>query len=656
MRESSPASKNVSAEIPRSASIIIVVILLTGAAFGSIAFGATQDWSVALLQLCAVAVGGIWLLSGGRDARALLILSLPALFGLLQLLPLPDALKPVFPGAFKSWNSAPGGDDTFRLTCDIGATVKETVRVIMLASVCTAVAVVSRHRTTRDRILIGLALLGVLIFALGVIFPGDENTVMGFHDMTGPIRPWKSSLLEPNHGNGTGFPDTMIVGAVPYELDSWVVGDVFGPYVSSNHFANAMLLLGPAGIALLVQLARRRGPGPAVFAILYAIAIIGVMIFAARSFGGAALLMLTLILFAALATRRRGVRRALLAVAVLLLVGGAIVLILLMQVPESEATAGNTVLDKARSSAAHRMDALRASLRMIEANPVSGVGLGAYRTAYPAFRRQRMTFVHAHNDYVQALAETGFLGALFFVPALLLLIVRTQRGIRQIADESARLTLLAVSLGVLGMALHALIDYNLHVTGNAFLFAILLGILFGAGAREQAAAERVADSTKRVPHIVRLVLVALALGVSAGVSLGMLRTAGPAGDLRAATAERIRLRRAGQPLNDAALHGAIAAAETAWRWTPYEGRLAETIGQGYIELSRGRPSEELQHSQHWYGCSLRLRPGDVAAHATAARIERILAVGDRMPAPQFQHGEAGGQAPRDSLAPAHPAR
>ena len=634
----------------------MTVLILAGAAFGSLAFGATEDWSVALLQLVAVAIGGFWLLSGGREARVLFILSLPALFGLLQLIPLPNVLQSIAPYSFETWRNALPDGSTFRLTCDIGATVRESVRLFMLASVCTAVAVLSRNRTNRHRILIALALLGVVLFALGAIFPGDENTVMGFHDMTGPVRPWKSSLLDPDHGNGTGFPDTIVVGAVPYQLDSWVVGDVFGPYVSSNHFGAAMLLLGPLGMALLLNLARRNGPAPAVFAVLYSLALLCVMIFAARSFGAAALLLLTLMLFVALATRRPSVRRALLATAVLLLVGGAIILMLLMQAPESEATAGNTVLDKARSSAAHRMDALRTSLRMIEANPVTGVGLGAYRTAYPTFRRQAMTFVHAHNETVQALAETGFLGALLFVPGLLLLITRTLRAVRQTQGESERFFLLAVSLSILGMALYSLIDYNLHVTGNAFIFAMLLGTLFGAGARGPTVAEEAVGSRKRVSHFMRLILVALALGVTVGVSFGTLRASAPAADLRAEIADRVRLRRAGEPLKDRKLRDAIAEAEAATRWTPYDGRPAETIGQGYLELSRGKPNADLQYSLRWTRRSLRLRPGDSAAQRTAAQLAHILAAGDPVPVPQFRHSESLSQPSWNSLAPARPAR
>jgi len=54
------------------------------------------------------------------------------------------------------------------------------------------------------------------------------------------------------------------------------------------------------------------------------------------------------------------------------------------------------------------------TLLMIGANPVTGVGIGAYQTAYPIYSRSdgALTVSHAHNDYLQVLSDCGVLGGL----------------------------------------------------------------------------------------------------------------------------------------------------------------------------------------------------------------------------------------------------
>jgi tetratricopeptide (TPR) repeat protein len=56
----------------------------------------------------------------------------------------------------------------------------------------------------------------------------------------------------------------------------------------------------------------------------------------------------------------------------------------------------------------------RDTLRMAQANPLLGAGIGSFETTYPRYARLQYT-AHAHNSYLQIAGETGFPGLIFLV-------------------------------------------------------------------------------------------------------------------------------------------------------------------------------------------------------------------------------------------------
>jgi O-antigen ligase len=92
----------------------------------------------------------------------------------------------------------------------------------------------------------------------------------------------------------------------------------------------------------------------------------------------------------------------------------------------------------------------------------------AYETLYDA-----RVVNHSHNDYLEALAETGiagaaccawFLGALFFHSLRRLLL----------QDKSFPAALhLSGLVACTGFLVHSLVDFNLHIPGNALLFFLM---------------------------------------------------------------------------------------------------------------------------------------------------------------------------------------
>jgi len=126
---------------------------------------------------------------------------------------------------------------------------------------------------------------------------------------------------------------------------------------------------------------------------------------------------------------------------------------------------------------AERLAHWQAALNMTEAHPWFGVGLGNYEIAYPAYRLLNWTepLGHAHNYYLNILAEGGIIGLLGYGKVWLFIIWVTWRA-RQHPDLLARF----IMIGLLGtwvyLAIHSFFD-NLYVNNLFLHIGLMLGVL-----------------------------------------------------------------------------------------------------------------------------------------------------------------------------------
>jgi len=122
-----------------------------------------------------------------------------------------------------------------------------------------------------------------------------------------------------------------------------------------------------------------------------------------------------------------------------------------------------------------RLSIDRDALRMFANKPVLGWGLGTFPVVYPQYRSFYTNFFvnEAHNDYLQLLCEVGLLG---FGTMVWFLVVVYRSAMRKIAnwmsDVSGAVTL-ACTLGLTGILVHSLLDFNLQIPANAALFYVL---------------------------------------------------------------------------------------------------------------------------------------------------------------------------------------
>jgi len=119
----------------------------------------------------------------------------------------------------------------------------------------------------------------------------------------------------------------------------------------------------------------------------------------------------------------------------------------------------------------------QAAWRMFESNPWLGVGIGQYPVRYAEFAVPRWEHAlgHAHNIYLNVLAENGLAGLTAYSLMMGLFAWRTLRA--SWVESGWRQALALAALGMLGhLCVHSLVD-NLYVHQMYLLMAMMLALV-----------------------------------------------------------------------------------------------------------------------------------------------------------------------------------
>ncbi|MBL4799505.1 MAG: O-antigen ligase family protein [Oleispira sp.] len=113
-------------------------------------------------------------------------------------------------------------------------------------------------------------------------------------------------------------------------------------------------------------------------------------------------------------------------------------------------------------------------------NPILGTGAGSYQYSYPSYRSADVTtdrlYDYAHNDYLQFLAEFGTLATLLLLLAVLLCFYWGVQAMRLRRDDLFKGLGFAGCMAIVAIAIHSLVDFNLQIPANAFMFVFMLAI------------------------------------------------------------------------------------------------------------------------------------------------------------------------------------
>lgn len=125
-----------------------------------------------------------------------------------------------------------------------------------------------------------------------------------------------------------------------------------------------------------------------------------------------------------------------------------------------------------------RDEVVRDTLTLIKDYPLTGTGGGTYDISFLHYRGYDISgfYDHAHNDYIEFLAEYGLIGMLF-----LFLLVSSSLLSALLALRKRKHTLLkgmafASAMGTIALLIHSTVDFNLQVPANAALFVALLAL------------------------------------------------------------------------------------------------------------------------------------------------------------------------------------
>jgi O-antigen ligase len=416
----------------------IVAVLLTAVAFTTLALGTVEAWSVALFEMTVVVLILLWTAKAVFDKRLEIRLSPVALpLGALVLVGIVQSIA--FTGK---------GGQIASLSMDVEATRAATTMIFFLF---VAFLVASNFFDSPERLrtlstFLVIFGLGLAVFALIQHFTWEGKMYW--------LRPVASA------GAGTG-----------------------GPFVNRNHFAGYMEMLIPIPAATAFSRAARLEER---LFCGFCAAIMSVALVASLSRGGlvsltAGLVFLVVMigLFRRSASRRESEASSKVTAAVLILLMLAAIAIGIVWIGADldvvKRVAGEPLTT---SLATDRRGIWRDSLTMFQANPILGVGLGAFETVYPIYGHGDGSFViqFVHNDYLQVLCDAGAVGgaiALWF----LVTIARAITKVSSINDPRLRAVGIGSAAGIFALLVHSLFDFNLQIPSNALLFLVLAAVL-----------------------------------------------------------------------------------------------------------------------------------------------------------------------------------
>jgi O-antigen ligase/thioredoxin-like negative regulator of GroEL len=139
-----------------------------------------------------------------------------------------------------------------------------------------------------------------------------------------------------------------------------------------------------------------------------------------------------------------------------------------------------------------RISAWKSGLALFGDFPLVGAGLGASPEILPRYQLppwSELYFNHAHNDYLELLAETGIVGTALFAWFAYLLIDRFRRGARWLTPEVTP-AFAGVVGGIAAMCMIDLFDFDLRIPATAFLFSVLLGLAIRLGKTPASESEK----------------------------------------------------------------------------------------------------------------------------------------------------------------------
>ena len=117
--------------------------------------------------------------------------------------------------------------------------------------------------------------------------------------------------------------------------------------------------------------------------------------------------------------------------------------------------------------------------------PLLGSGLGTFTEIFSRYRTLHIPGLatHAENDFLQLASDAGLLGVGPLLVLFLYLFFKAASGIRSLSpDEPQRYIGIGGLVGILALMFHSMMERNLQVPANAFLYTVIWAMVLRVAA------------------------------------------------------------------------------------------------------------------------------------------------------------------------------
>lgn len=571
----------------------IVAIVCAAAVLAPLPLGCSGAWARLALEATMAVLALIWAIFVCRSAGILLCLLGCCGLAFLQVMPLPDglltAIAPVSAGAWKIANAGTAAWGT--ISIDPAATAIGMRRMLLWLAATMAIKDAASNPASRRTIGYAMAISAALMWGLGIAFPVDakQRLILGFINMKGPTSHWwKSGVTLPAQSDGGGFLEWAAVGNGRYRYDEALVGDGFGPYVTSNQFAGGLCLTSSFLFGVIVYEARRfKKPAIGYVAVgLLMLAALWTLWQRAGSRAGTAALLMAEAAFAATIVENLWSRRVTILAAagygmcLLVLIAGLVGLVpgIDQWFPQPLQAKLAAFLQDPRAVAAN------VARRMFLASTILGTGINSYAAIYPRFNPDNFTLYYAYNDFAQLLAETGVVGIAVAIGCAIPIVTRFFH-IAAVPSLERPLAA-AAAAAIAGGATHMAFEWTLHQPANGFLASVAAGLFMATiPGRTQKSQKYVVGSRWSLRAAKAAFVVATGMSI-----LFLARDAWSDAAIKAfrtaLTAARPAPTDSPRPEPKPLLERALGQGERVMAWDPRNATLELLVGQARLHLAQ----------------------------------------------------------------------
>ncbi|HXG46872.1 MAG TPA: O-antigen ligase family protein [Methylomirabilota bacterium] len=255
-----------------------------------------------------------------------------------------------------------------------------------------------------------------------------------------------------------------------------------GPFICPNHTAGYLGMVLPPALALLLL---GRLPHVTRIVLGYAVLALGAGLAVTVSRGGWAATGLALVaMLLTLAAQRGFLTRGLTVLLALLALAAA------LYFKAGLSRNGYEPVSLSTSGDDYRLQLWRPAVQMWRDHFWLGVGPGHFDTRFRQYRPETPILQgrpeRVHNDYLNAVVDWGLVGGLLVAGALTTVglglrrswdEIRRQLGSPNALSNNRAVLVFGASFGLLAIALHSLVDFNLHIPSNALLAITLMGLV-----------------------------------------------------------------------------------------------------------------------------------------------------------------------------------